>query len=246
MKEYQRIDALIQEGYELVLENDCVGGCEKWLAAWEMIKELFAGGAAADIFDLDKKYRWAQLPSNYVQDAEMELHNAGLDDNAYHQKRIVFCGELIRWGGKDELFATNARVGMAEAYFELGEEAAAERLYKEWLREDPDWGWGYIGWSDHYRLEGGQPEKAEEILLNGYAREGLRDKGDVAGRLMELYEDMGWSDKSKDFKKALSMARAEPGGDGSRNPAPARAVKIGRNEPCPCGSGKKHKKCCGA
>ena len=22
--------------------------------------------------------------------------------------------------------------------------------------------------------------------------------------------------------------------------------KVGRNEPCPCGSGKKHKKCCGA
>ena len=26
---------------------------------------------------------------------------------------------------------------------------------------------------------------------------------------------------------------------------PARAVKVGRNEPCPCGSGKKYKKCCG-
>jgi len=25
-----------------------------------------------------------------------------------------------------------------------------------------------------------------------------------------------------------------------------RSDKIGRNEPCPCGSGKKHKKCCGA
>lgn len=25
-----------------------------------------------------------------------------------------------------------------------------------------------------------------------------------------------------------------------------RAPKIGRNEPCPCGSGKKHKRCCGA
>ena len=24
------------------------------------------------------------------------------------------------------------------------------------------------------------------------------------------------------------------------------AAKVGRNEPCPCGSGKKHKKCCGA
>ena len=26
---------------------------------------------------------------------------------------------------------------------------------------------------------------------------------------------------------------------------PIRTVKIGRNEPCPCGSGKKYKKCCG-
>lgn len=27
---------------------------------------------------------------------------------------------------------------------------------------------------------------------------------------------------------------------------PARSVKVGRNEPCPCGSGKKYKHCCGA
>jgi hypothetical protein len=27
---------------------------------------------------------------------------------------------------------------------------------------------------------------------------------------------------------------------------PARAVKVGRNAPCPCGSGKKFKKCCGS
>lgn len=27
-------------------------------------------------------------------------------------------------------------------------------------------------------------------------------------------------------------------------PAPEKSVKIGRNDPCPCGSGKKHKKCC--
>jgi uncharacterized protein len=27
---------------------------------------------------------------------------------------------------------------------------------------------------------------------------------------------------------------------------PVRSTKIGRNEPCPCGSGKKFKKCCGS
>jgi preprotein translocase subunit SecA len=39
-----------------------------------------------------------------------------------------------------------------------------------------------------------------------------------------------------------------PGLDGERaRPAPRSAgAKIGRNDPCPCGSGKKYKKCCGA
>jgi uncharacterized protein YecA (UPF0149 family) len=34
---------------------------------------------------------------------------------------------------------------------------------------------------------------------------------------------------------------------GPKRSAPGvAAAKVGRNEPCPCGSGKKHKKCCGA
>jgi len=28
-------------------------------------------------------------------------------------------------------------------------------------------------------------------------------------------------------------------------PRPVQSEKIGRNDPCPCGSGKKYKKCCG-
>jgi tetratricopeptide (TPR) repeat protein len=33
---------------------------------------------------------------------------------------------------------------------------------------------------------------------------------------------------------------------GTTSPAPITRQKVGRNEPCPCGSGKKYKKCCGA
>ena len=32
--------------------------------------------------------------------------------------------------------------------------------------------------------------------------------------------------------------------DDERLPSTIRTIKVGRNEPCPCGSGKKHKKCC--
>ena len=34
------------------------------------------------------------------------------------------------------------------------------------------------------------------------------------------------------------------GGDGTVKKQPRKVKKIGRNEPCPCGSGKKYKKCC--
>jgi len=246
MRRCQEIDELFKEGYILNLESDCTGCCDKWLEAWDLIKGLFAEGIAKDIPDLDKKYNWKQYPTNFVQFLEMELHNAGMADTAYHHKRIVFCQELIQWSGKDELLASNARISMAETYFELGAIATAGQLYQEWLRDDPDWGWGYIGWSDHYRFncEGKQYEKAEELLLTGYARDGLRDRISVAERLMELYEEMGEDGKAKEFTKIYSGLQAAE--LARRKPEAALAVKTGRNDPCPCGSGKKYKKCCGA
>jgi uncharacterized protein len=36
------------------------------------------------------------------------------------------------------------------------------------------------------------------------------------------------------------------GGDAAADaPGATRAAKIGRNDPCACGSGRKHKRCCG-
>ena len=48
---------------------------------------------------------------------------------------------------------------------------------------------------------------------------------------------------------AASQGRSvRTGGPQKRKPSPAAAsaAVVGRNEPCPCGSGKKYKKCCGA
>jgi len=47
-----------------------------------------------------------------------------------------------------------------------------------------------------------------------------------------------------------SAGSGESGGGGQQQGQPQKAEpvtvdKVGRNEPCPCGSGKKHKKCCG-
>ncbi|NLL96678.1 MAG: preprotein translocase subunit SecA, partial [Clostridiaceae bacterium] len=39
---------------------------------------------------------------------------------------------------------------------------------------------------------------------------------------------------------------ASHGDDGVKKPKRRETAKVGRNDPCPCGSGKKYKKCCGA
>jgi len=48
-------------------------------------------------------------------------------------------------------------------------------------------------------------------------------------------------------KSVAKITAATAGGDGTVKKQPVRnkAQKVGRNDPCPCGSGKKYKKCCG-
>jgi preprotein translocase subunit SecA len=49
-------------------------------------------------------------------------------------------------------------------------------------------------------------------------------------------------------KRAEALLREQHAGSQPETPQPARRTtpKVGRNQPCPCGSGKKFKKCCGA
>jgi len=46
-------------------------------------------------------------------------------------------------------------------------------------------------------------------------------------------------------RQTVAVVNETPPSSGTAVHGPARAAKIGRNEPCLCGSGKKHKKCCG-
>jgi preprotein translocase subunit SecA len=48
----------------------------------------------------------------------------------------------------------------------------------------------------------------------------------------------------KEVAKITGMSGGDLGG-GKPQPVVHKEKKIGRNDPCPCGSGKKYKKCCG-
>ncbi|NLO93666.1 MAG: preprotein translocase subunit SecA, partial [Clostridiaceae bacterium] len=46
-------------------------------------------------------------------------------------------------------------------------------------------------------------------------------------------------------EQVAKPTRASHGEDGVKKPIKRDSVKVGRNDPCPCGSGKKYKNCCG-
>jgi preprotein translocase subunit SecA len=53
-------------------------------------------------------------------------------------------------------------------------------------------------------------------------------------------EEIAAEEKSKREKISYSH-----GDEGANAPVRRKEKKVGRNQPCPCGSGKKYKKCCG-
>ncbi|NBC14099.1 MAG: hypothetical protein GVY09_12290, partial [Gammaproteobacteria bacterium] len=54
-----------------------------------------------------------------------------------------------------------------------------------------------------------------------------------------------WLERRQSSRDPRSIA---PGAPPPRvqEPVVRATAKVGRNDPCPCGSGKKYKKCCGA
>ncbi|MEG2185667.1 MAG: SEC-C metal-binding domain-containing protein, partial [Cloacibacillus sp.] len=46
-------------------------------------------------------------------------------------------------------------------------------------------------------------------------------------------------------ERVASAITENVGGDQTVKKQPRKVAKIGRNDPCPCGSGKKYKQCCG-
>lgn len=71
-----------------------------------------------------------------------------------------------------------------------------------------------------------------------------RNESELDSREINALEDRAPSDIAEDVVR-LHAARPHGDADPSAGRPPAAPIKVGRNEPCPCGSGKKSKRCCG-
>lgn len=254
---FEMLDDKMQEGYKLNNSGHVEAACRIWLEAWDDAMELFDKAGFETISEFANHFLGTQCLFNWVQDLETQLWNAGLRDRRFLARRVEVCEErLERFEAEDDPAPENCRRALAESYFELGETGKADDLYREWLDADPQWGWGWIAWSDCYRRTRTQftdLSRTEEILRKGLSIAGVRDFEDIAERLADLYEDEGRGDEAKEIRRQAELKsppRSEPPKpailySGFAAPVTGGKQKVGRNDPCPCGSGRKFKKCCG-
>ena len=173
-----------------------------------------------------------------------ELAGEGLVDQAVEvARRYAYISPAMLMGDLGVILA------------EAGRCAEADEQIAENLRNFPEDPWVLIKAGDSVD-ECGQNDRAEQLYLqalemkgDGYNRDGAIE------RLIPLYEKLGRVEAIEDLKQKYPPDQTNdyeeetnPIRGGEEQASPGKNVssreKIGRNDPCPCGSGKKYKKCC--
>jgi len=231
----EMIDDEMQRGYDLLEEDETCKACDIWLHVWDLIKQKLTPKMTT-VEKFDEIFPGTQSAFNWCGDLEEELWNAALEDHEYLRKRIRYCQEFhTQFPDEDPLTLGNSYRAEAESYGHLGDTETAEKKFKDLIDRYPNFAWGYIGWADSYWLnpfDKAAPEdyaKAETIYLKALENPTTEDRPDLIERLIMLYEEKGDLGKAERYRRVFERLQR----------------KTGRNEPCPCGSGRKYKRCCG-
>ncbi|MBN1653922.1 MAG: UPF0149 family protein [Deltaproteobacteria bacterium] len=112
---------------------------------------------------------------------------------------------------------------------------AGALLDPEWVRDEKRWTFA----APFAYLSGRRDLVAEDLLHK------MESESSQQQLLKKLRSQMGsvivaTEDSFKRVRRDLAIAAA------AAAQKPRTKTRVGRNEPCPCGSGKKYKKCCGA
>ena len=152
-KEYRnlmdQIHESIQEETDYEMENNEVAASQAGLTTWVYLKKLMIVLDAKTLCDLEHETAYDLLYwANSLVD---HLHNASIKEASFLQKKYDFCKEYIEMHqdflDKNMRNLGNMRRAFAECYVDRGDLETCDHLFSKWLQQEPDWGWGWIGWS---------------------------------------------------------------------------------------------------
>lgn len=187
----------------------------------------------------------------WLQDFEMELGNLG-----EHEKRLDFCHmvlDMLDWTFDD---GSNFRCAIGEELYAIGNVEKGREWFENWLKKEPhnENGWSVFSWCVQER-EGAEAAyrliRKEVIGVPCTMHNSLLfERAKLLAQHLERKEDLEWIESQlQSFSD--SMEKADYYNDLYDDfcmPVQMPIVKekkVYPNDPCPCGSGKKYKKCCG-
>jgi preprotein translocase subunit SecA len=129
---------------------------------------------------------------------------------------------------------------MFEEMMQRFQEETVRYLYLMQIMERPPDSTALAATEPQDSLNRGREAGAPPVITGGRGGNG-RPPRQVATSVDEIEEAF-----QRKKKKELEQARMAGAGDQQVQQVVRSGDKVGRNDPCPCGSGKKYKKCCGA
>jgi len=169
-------------------------------------------------------------------------------------------GDDVKKGLKPDTFEKNLLEDMEAAYKareeELGEETMRQlERYIVLQMVDNHWKDHLLG-MDHLKEGIGLRGYGQKNPLDEYKKEGFDMFNDMIGRVREktvstlMRVKLARQDEVEELEQEKRRQRQEMemsrgAGNETQQPTRREGEKVGRNAPCPCGSGKKYKRCCG-
>lgn len=246
-------DELVQKGYESFEEHKDSEGLRLWQEAQGIFESIMIQfPKTVSLYALMESQDYIYPIDGWLQDYEMELGNAGK-----YRERIAFCQkilELFDWKDEDD---SCFQCGIGESLFREGKVGEAYEYYENWLTDNPQNVNGINSFS-WILFENGDAGKAYEVVRKAtWGVSCYIDNSILFMRARQLADYVGKEAESNWYQQQLekfedSMEKWEMEEDEifdeftmpKRIPI-VKEKKIYPNDPCPCGSGKKYKKCCG-
>ena len=228
----QRRDLLTGVDLKSTIEDIMMESAEEIAAKFadeRALPEDWAWDAISDAMFQQFNIRLSRMDENTLDG----LTEEGLTQEIYEQAHRVYEEKAAMLGGGDE-FRQLERMVMLQT---------VDNLWKDHLLS-----------MDHLKEGIGLRGYAQQNPLLVYKKEGFEMFQETIGRIksetlgilfrIQLAEPGHLDDlqKSKEQKLIFSGSGDAPA---TKKPVKRESDKVGRNEPCPCGSGKKYKKCCG-
>ena len=227
---------IIYKQRQMVLDGEDISG-----KLHEMMRQAiddactnYLNGETADDWDFAGLRRhfmnWLCLPTdfNYTTEQLGDLTKEGIADELYKR-------------GMDILTAKEKRYG-AKTMRELERICLLRNVDSKWMEHIDNMdqlkqGMGLRGYGQH--------DPVVEYRIEGFAMfdEMIASIREDAVHMLLTIEIRQQNAEPKREQIAKPTGDNAPGDTGAKAPAPVRVTKIGRNDPCPCGSGLKWKKC---